>query len=104
MDQLPVSVLDLAEVDDLLDDGWRDLNLEQLLVVINQRDDRVLRANVVDVISTHCVVEVQIDPLRYVQLVLVIAFADHFNHVVRSLANVRYHVVLRKLGQDEVTV
>ena len=63
LDQPSLSVLDFAEVDELLNDRLSDLDLKQLFVVVYKRDNGVLCTDVVLSICTHCMIEVQVEPL-----------------------------------------
>ena len=76
LNELLVSVLNLAQIYDLFDDIWGYLHFEQFLIIVDQGDNAVLCANVVHKICTHGMVKEQVDPLRHVQLVLVAPVAN----------------------------
>ena len=64
-----VLVLDLAQVDELLDDPRGDLSLQQLLVVTQQLLHRALRIYVILFVSFHSLREEEVDPLGGVHLI-----------------------------------
>jgi hypothetical protein len=53
LDQLSVSVLNLAEMNDLLDNWGSNLDFKQLLVVVHQRYYSVFSTYVIDVVCAH---------------------------------------------------
>lgn len=87
LDKASVSTLLVAQSNKLLDDGAVYLHLEEFEVVVDQRDDGLLRSDVVVGSSGHGMVEVHVDPLRHVELVLVVVLTDELDQVVGSSAD-----------------
>jgi len=88
------AILDLAKLDELLNDSRGDLLFQEFLVVVDERDDGVFGADVVGLASRHGMVEVKVDPLAHVQLVLIVDLSDAFDGIVRFLAHFSNDVTL----------
>ena len=69
-----------------LDDCWCDLQLKQFLIVVNQWNDCVFSTNIVGSVCRHCMIKVEVDPLTYIQFVLVVPNTNYFDQVVYFLA------------------
>lgn len=97
LNELSISVLFDTEVDNGFDDCRGNLHFKQSFVVVNEGNDRVFCANVVDLVCVHGVFEVQVYPLRHVQLVLVVVLADALYQSVGMLGHLGYDVCLNQL-------
>lgn len=96
--------MDLAETHDLLNVLRSDLLLQKLLVVVNERNDAVFGANVVDVVGAHGLTDVEVDPLADVQLVLIVIDGDQLDDVVCFLADLHDNVILGDIVDFELSV
>lgn len=79
LNEPPVPVLNLTKVHEFLDDCRSDLDLQKFHVIVYQSDDRVFGTDVVSFTRRHCVIEVEVDPLAYVEFVLVVAYSHEFD-------------------------
>ena len=93
--------MDLAQLDELLDDLRCDLILKQLLVITEKFFNCTLCINVIFLIGLHGLREEKVDPLRCVHLVEFVAADCTFEELVRYLAETRDQVVLLETLEPE---
>ena len=55
------------------------MNLEQLLVVINQGNNRIFGANIIHRVCGHRMMEVKVKPLTHIEFILIVAKGDSLN-------------------------
>ena len=53
--------------------------LKKLLIVINQTNDGVFSTDIIGLVCTHGMVEVQVDPLTNIKLVLVVSVSNNLD-------------------------
>jgi len=80
------------------------LDFQELFVVVDERNDSILRSNIVDVARTHCMVKIQVYPLADVEFVLVVPMPNQFDNLIRSLADFNDYVLLSYLWEFKVSV
>lgn len=94
LDQLLVFTLNFAQVDELFNDGWSDLFLQQLLVITEQFLDRALSEDIVILVSLHSLHEEEVDPLRGIHLVNLVASHSALQKDISILAQAGDQVLL----------
>ena len=100
---MSLACLHFWKVNNLLDYCWCYLHLKQFLIVVDQWNDSVFGPNVVRRVCWHSMVEVEIDPLTYIQFVLVIANTNDFDQVVYFLTHSGNQVISRDRLKLEIS-
>ena len=79
LNESPLPILNLTQINEFLDNRRSNLDLEELLVVIYERNDSILSTIILVLISGHCMIEIQIYPLTHVKFILIIMKTDQGN-------------------------
>ena len=87
LNHLLISLLDFTEVNNFLNDSWSNLHFQKFFVVVNETNDGFFSSDGIYCRCIHSMIEIEVDPLTYIQLILIVPITNGLNQVISTFAN-----------------